>query len=254
MVPATLEDARGFVHIVYHRLRELNYDYLRRSRRNRTPAGAFRCYEPVNRHGSDEMLAELDDACGPSAVVFDVGANVGVYALALTSDEPDRRVVAFEPASRSAKRLRANVRLNGLGARIDVQVCGVGDENAERPFFRSSNPELSAFDGASARRWGASVAEIRSSPVRRLDSLVLENNLPSPDAIKIDAEGAAPAVLTGARDVIERYRPTLLIEIHEDGFKRDITGESRATLEAHDYAIDERDGFWRCEPSQEREE
>ncbi|SDR31673.1 FkbM family methyltransferase [Natronobacterium texcoconense] len=251
-----LETARGIVHVTYHRVSRVNYAYVRRSRRNGTPAGSFRCYELINRHGSDRMLAELDDVCSPSAVVFDVGANVGIYALALAAGSPDRHVVAFEPAPSVASRLRANVALNDLEDRIDVRTCGVGDEDGERPFFRSTNPELSAFDRESARRWGASVAEVQSVPVRRLDSLVGDgsDDLPPPDAIKIDVEGAAPSVLAGARDVLEHYRPQIFLEIHGDGLERDVAGESRTVLEDVGYAVRERGGFWRCEPSQEREE
>ncbi|MDG5819574.1 FkbM family methyltransferase [Natronococcus sp. A-GB7] len=236
---------RGLGYGAYYRLAASNYDRELFLRRNRTPAGTFRCYEPLNRHGDDRMLAELEACCGPSAVVYDVGANVGIYALALATDAPDRRVVAFEPAPRTADRLCANVRLNGLEDRIDVRACGIGDERGDRPFYVSTYPELSAFDRAGATRWEASVADVRPVPVRRLDDLV--SGLPAPDAIKIDVEGAAPAVVRGARAVLERHEPTVFVEIHREGLEDDAPAETRAALEAVGYQVRERETYWRCE-------
>ncbi|AGB39627.1 FkbM family methyltransferase [Natronococcus occultus] len=237
---------RGVGYGAYYRLAALNYDRELVVRPNRTPAGTFRCYEPLNRHGDDRMLAELEACCGPSAVVYDVGANVGIYALALATGAPDRRIVAFEPAPRTAARFGANVRLNGLGDRIELRRCGVGDGSGERPFYVSTYPELSAFDRDGATRWEASVADVRSVPVRRLDELAAA--LPAPDAIKIDAEGAAPAVISGAADVLEREEPTVLVEIHADGLGDDVPAETRTALRDVGYRIDEREGYWRCEP------
>ncbi|WP_238386763.1 FkbM family methyltransferase [Natrialba swarupiae] len=245
----------------YHRIAAVNYERRLISRRNRTPAGSVRCLEPINRHGTDEMLAELDDVCGPDAVVFDVGAHVGIYVLALASGTPDRRVVAFEPSPPVVARLRANVCLNSLEDRIDVRPIGIGDEDGDRPFYRSSNPELSAFDRASATRWGGSVIDVRRVPIRTLDTLVLgsgtapeehvgleEPNCPVPDAIKIDVEGTAPAVLRGARGVLERFRPVLFVEIHDAAIDGDVPEETKGVLEANGYAVVERSGYWRCEP------
>ncbi|SDK34938.1 FkbM family methyltransferase [Natronorubrum texcoconense] len=244
----TLQAARSVGYRGYYRLAAANYDRELLARRNRTSAGTVRCYEPLNRHGSDAMLAKLAACCGPSDVVYDIGANVGIYALALASGAPGRRVVAFEPSSTTVERLRRNVRANDLERRIDVLACGVGDESGEHPFYVSTYPELSAFDRASATRWGAAVADVPSVPIRRLDDIVLEDDLWPPDHLKIDVEGAAPAVLRGARTTLERHRPTVFVELHDEGLAGDVPGETRAILEALDYEVYERKRYWRCEP------
>ena len=233
---------RQHVHRVYHRIARVNYDHEVLSRRNRTPAGSFRCYEPINRHGDDPMLEELAACCGPSDMIYDVGANVGIYALALATDAPGRRVVAVEPSPETVERLRANVTLNGLEDRIDVYACGLGEDDGENMFYRSSNPELSAFDRESATRWGATVEETLSVPVRRLDDLAAE--LEPPDVLKVDVEGAASDVLRGGRRTLETHRPTLFLEIHEDGLERDVPGELRDVLADLPYVVLEREGYW----------
>jgi FkbM family methyltransferase len=230
----------------YYRLVAANYDHQWLSTEQSTPAGRFRSYELLNRHGGDEMLAELHDSCGPEAVIYDIGANVGVYSLALAVDSPARRLLAFEPAPRTNVQLQANVDCNALGGRIEVMNCGVGNEDGRREFFISTYAELSGFDRESATRWEASLAETVSVPIRRVDTIVASN--PVPDAIKIDVEGASPAVLRGARETLRTHRPTLFIEVHEEGLAAETGSDVREILGSVDYSIAERDDYWRCEP------
>ena len=230
----------------YYRLVEANYDYQWLATQKQTPAGQFRSYDLLNRHGSDPMLAEIHDHCAPDAMIYDIGANVGVYSLALTADSPGRRLLAFEPAPRIRAQLQANVDCNGLGDRIDVLDCGVGDEDGTRPFYLSTYPELSGFDRESASRWEASLAETITVPARRVDTIAERH--PTPDAIKIDVEGASPGVLRGATETLRSQEPTLFIEVHEDGLSTETGREVREILERVDYSIVERDDYWRCEP------
>ena len=229
----------------YYRLVAANYDHRWLSTANRTPAGRFQSYDLLNRHGSDGMLAELDAHCGPEAVIYDIGANVGVYSLALAVDSPDRRLIAVEPTPRTSAQLRANVDCNGLGDQITVIEGGVGDEDGTRQFFVSTYAELSGFDRESATRWEASLAETVDVPIQRVDAIV--GSHAPPDAVKIDVEGASPAVLRGARETLETHRPTLFIEVHEEGLSADTGSEVRKILAGVDYTIAERDDHWRCE-------
>jgi hypothetical protein len=50
--------------------------------------------------------------------------------------------------------------------------------------------------------------------VRQLDSLVASENLADPQFIKMDVEGAEAGVLLGARKLLERARPVMVIELH----------------------------------------
>jgi len=230
----------------YYRLVETNYDHQWLSTEKSTPAGRFRSYDLLNRHGGDEMLAEIHDACGPEAVIYDIGANIGVYSLALAADSPDRRLLAIEPAPQIRAQLQANVDCNDFGDRIEIMDCGVGNDDATQKFYLSTYPELSGFDRESATRWEASLAGTISVPVRRVDTIV--ESSPPPDAIKVDVEGASPAVLRGARETLINYRPTLFIEVHEEGLSRETGAEVRELLAAVDYSVAERDDYWRCEP------
>lgn len=235
---------RGIAYREYYRLAHANYDWQLFATRKRTPAGSFRSYEPYNRHGRDEMLAALSAACDPDAVIYDIGANIGVYALALAAEAPNRQVFAFEPAPPVADRLRANVRVNDFGDRIDVEPVGLGEEATTRPFYISTYTELSAFDREQASRWEANVIDVHNVPVSRLDDCLDER--PVPDAIKIDVEGAEAAVIRGGHETLTRHRPTLFLEVHEGA-----ATATRHALEDIDaeYDIDTRENYWQCEPA-----
>ncbi|WP_254864443.1 FkbM family methyltransferase [Halovivax gelatinilyticus] len=232
----------------YYRLVGLNYDRQWIAPRKRTVGGTVRSYELYNRHGRDAMLAAVDARAASDGVVYDVGANVGVYALALAAETPDRRIVAFEPAPRVVEQLRANVEVNGFADRIDVRHCGLGEVAGERPFYVSTYAELSGFDAASARRWEASVAAETTVPVRRLDDVVDEG--PTPEVLKIDVEGAAPSVLRGGRETLERHRPTVFLEVHGDGLDGDEGLDCRSILDDAGYRVRSFDAYWVAEPTE----
>lgn len=139
-------------------------------------------------------------------VVYDVGAWEGVLTLFFArSVGRQGQVVAFEPNPRSAARLRENVGLNGLpNVRLFELALGAAEGKAW----------LHLPHGVAA--WG----HLTEAPadlavrVRTLDLIVAEAELPPPDFIKIDVEGAELGVLRGAHETIRQYAPSLLVEVH----------------------------------------
>lgn len=231
----------------YFRLVRINYRNRVYARRNRTPCGTVRTYELLNRHGHDRMLESVVADCGPDTVVYDVGANVGMYAITIGTVEPQSRILAFEPAPTTVEQLRANIGCNELNSSVEVHHCGLGASTERQQFHFSTYPELSGFDRASATRWGGTIGETVSVSVRRMDDVV--KSAPSPDVVKIDVEGGGPAVIEGAQRVLQQDRPLLFIEPHTEGFRDDPAARMRTRLETLDYRIDDRGGYWRCTPT-----
>ena len=230
----------------YYRLVRWNYDHKLVASRKRTHGGTIRSYDLYNRHGTDEMLEELVEYCGPTDVIYDIGAHVGVYAMALTVDHPDRYVVAFEPSPIVATQFQTNIQVNDLDGQIDLSPSGLGDETGPQPFYMSTYPELSGFDRESATRWEASIAEVVSVPVDQLDDVV--NAGPTPDILKIDVEGTGPAVLRGGKRTLTRDQPVVFLEFHEDGLDGSEPRACRELLEDCGYAICKREEYWVGEP------
>ena len=74
--------------------------------------------------------------------VWNVGANIGVYALQLGAwVGPDGLVLAFEPNPFAARLLTENVRLNGLHDRIEILRLAIGESSGEADLHvRAADP------------------------------------------------------------------------------------------------------------------
>ena len=92
-------------------------------------------YEPF---AVECFLATLGEA-GPGAV-FDVGANVGVYAL-LAAAYSNRAVVAFEPAPDTAAVARETAARNDLA--VTVEEIAISDATRTATLYLSSSTDSS---------------------------------------------------------------------------------------------------------------
>jgi FkbM family methyltransferase len=145
----------------------------------------------------------------PGMTVYDIGANVGFTAvLAARQATSTGRVVCFEPLAANAASIQANARLNEF-ANIEVLQAALGANDGEAEFHVSESPTWGRLAGAGAapRQNGA----VRV-PIRCLDSL--REQLPMPQFIKMDVEGAEADVIRGGTQLLSACRPILVIELH----------------------------------------
>ena len=163
------------------------------------------CYEPFKM----ALAAELTR---PATVVFDVGANVGIYTL-LFGDRvgPAGRVVAFEPAPRNVEYLRKHLALNGTS---NVEIVEAAVSNA---VGRSSFDDTA--DSCAGRLESTGALLVRTTTI---DHFVQDSGL-HPSLIKIDVEGAEGDVLRGALKTLNQGRPTILLATHSHAVKRTCT-------------------------------
>ena len=128
-------------------------------------------------------------------IIFDVGANVGVWSLLAAKRNPAASIHAFEPAPVTAAQLRRHVELNR--ASIKVVESAVGADETARPFFAvtQGNTGASSFYGEEG------VVPLQVT-VSTLDAYVRRENLARVDLLKVDAEGAEMLVFEGARELL----------------------------------------------------
>jgi FkbM family methyltransferase len=164
-------------------------------------------------------FAMLRQLVRPGDVVYDVGANLGLYSRYLVSLGA-RQVIAFEPVEENRRLLAANLALGQSGERVTVQPFALADADGAADFqlddWQSTSGTLSQVTGGgpSLARQNLNLGPVsRSVPCRRLDTLVAAG-LPAPDVIKIDVEGAEALVLRGAERLLRQGAPRLLIELH----------------------------------------
>ncbi len=167
----------------------------------------------------DEQTVGVLAACltfGP--VAYDVGANVGLVALPLARHAArisGGRVVAFEPVPSNAQRIRDGIVLNALESVLRLFPTALGD--SEGRIEMAVEARHGATTGNAMMRPdtpGDAALRKVSATVSRLDDLVEREQLPAPDVMKLDVEGAEPLVLAGAAATITRHRPIILGEFH----------------------------------------
>jgi FkbM family methyltransferase len=163
-------------------------------------AGLHACVEGTYEPETQEALI---DHVHTGDVVFDVGANAGYFTL-LGSRlvGPAGRVVAFEPLPRALELLRRHVALNAL-ENVQIVDAAVSDRDGEA-LFRDDSFTMGRLtdDG-----------DIRVRLVA-LDPLCAAGELPLPDVLKIDVEGAELDVLEGARGLLTERHPVLVLSTH----------------------------------------
>ncbi len=150
----------------------------------------------------------------PGSRVVDVGANMGVYALPWAASNADVTVHCFEPNAAVRIRLARNVALNRMATRIRLHPEALSDQSGTATLYGSD--DMSSLN--KGVHTGADRVAPAEVPLARLDD-VLDIEGPTVSLIKIDVQGHELEVLLGARAVISRHRPALILE-HEDNLYR----------------------------------
>jgi FkbM family methyltransferase len=147
------------------------------------------------------------------AVIVDVGANIGLFSLAVLRSIPGSRVHMFEPSPIPQRCLAASLARNGLQERAALNAMALYSEPGELEFYVHDGKH-SAYDGIRDTRydWVGSPRPIRV-PATTLDQYCQAAGLDRIDLLKIDAEGAELFVLRGAEQTLRTLRPLVLFEI-----------------------------------------
>lgn len=143
-------------------------------------------------------------------IVLDIGANIGLHALACAEARPDATVYAFEPSPATAELLAANVRNNKLGARIHIIREAVSDSIGTATLHECDDNAFSSLKDTHRKH----VVGTTQVPTTTLDEIVKTRRLDRVDVMKIDVEGFEGHVIRGGEATLRRLKPDLFIEIY----------------------------------------
>lgn len=169
-----------------------------------TPVEVYR----VEEYGNEEKFIRLIlSDIKPNDVFFDIGACIGF--LTIHAYKKGAKVVAFEPDQRHRNRLQNNLYLNNI-SNVSVISWAVSDKFGQIELYS---------DGLDSSSPGFIPMERRNSTIVNtdtIDSALKRNEIPYPDLIKIDIEGAEFLAIMGMKNLIEGDRPprNIYIEIH----------------------------------------
>lgn len=155
-------------------------------------------------------------------VVFDVGANIGIYTLTASRLLGSQgQVHAFEPASWAFKQLERNIRLNDA-SNVVLNNIGVSDSTGEASF---NVCEDDAYNSLAAKPMQSIVATKIIKTIT-LDEYVDRFRIRCVDVIKVDTEGADFLVLKGAERLLRQFSPVVFFEYNRrvEGFSFSLVG------------------------------
>jgi FkbM family methyltransferase len=156
----------------------------------------------------------------PGDTVFDIGANIGAHTLHLAKQVgATGRVIAIEPTDWAYAKLLRNIELNTslkeVTTTIQAALCSNGGEVPSE--FHSSWSLSSSLE-----RHPIHMGVLKSasnSISSTLDALAQSLEINRLDLIKIDVDGFEVEVFNGAREIIQRFLPVIVLELSPDSYK-----------------------------------
>jgi FkbM family methyltransferase len=155
----------------------------------------------------------VEELVRPGDVVWDIGANVGLFSFAAAGIAGSRgQVIAVEPDGWLVSLLRRSSNLRDPArAPVVVIPAAVSDSTGLARLHIASRARSANFiDGVQVTEAGGT---------RRIDSVIavtldwLLENLPPPQVLKIDVEGMEHRVLQGAKELLAKVRPRIWCEV-----------------------------------------
>jgi FkbM family methyltransferase len=156
---------------------------------------------------SDELNKQLQ-LMKDGDTIFDIGGNIGWYALHVAQKYPASTVHSFEPLPVTFKQMEKNIRLNGL-KNIVANNMGFSDKDGEFEFFIDPAISGNASMVNVADKQNIQVFKCR---VETLDSYVSRTQV-KVDFIKCDVEGAELFVFKGGVNTLKKHQPVVFTEM-----------------------------------------
>ena len=161
---------------------------------------------------------EWIDAMPTGAVLWDIGANIGLYSI-YAAKKLNCKVWAFEPSVFNLELLARNIYLNELTGNICIVPIALSDKLGSSQMHMTSTKwggALSTFgesygcDGKTIQQ----VFEFKTMGMRMMDALQMLA-IPQPDYIKMDVDGIEHLILKGGSIILTGVKG-VLIEVNDD--------------------------------------
>jgi FkbM family methyltransferase len=179
-----------------------------------------------------QLFALLPKIINQGDVVWDVGANVGVFSFAAAAwAGRTGRVVAIEPDTWLVLLLRRSAAgASPQRAKVDVLPVAVGERVGVARFNIARRGRAASHLVGVGRVQAGGLRETTTVMIVTLDWLL--DHFDAPRIVKIDVEGAENLVMRGAKRILNDVRPVIVCEVG-----RTVIDEVSGTLKAARYEI-----------------
>jgi FkbM family methyltransferase len=146
-----------------------------------------------------------------SSVLWDIGANVGVFSL-YAALLRNASVVAFEPLAANFHVLARNIQINGLEDHVTAY-CVAFSDASRLGVLNLASPEMGASlsqfgqPGDVSPYWGDAITSVTQGMVGfTIDEFMDRFQPPFPSYLKIDVDGLEWSILRGAKGTLSDSR------------------------------------------------
>ncbi len=139
-------------------------------------------------------------------IVFDVGANFGLFTAFCSNNKTTKMVFSFEPVKSTYNLLKKTIAINNIESKVTLVKKGLSDTAGSMPIFLKEDIGSSSIINNNFTNEETEMIDITT-----IDQFMKENNLDSVDFIKADIEGAERLMLKGAKETLKRFKPKLAI-------------------------------------------
>jgi FkbM family methyltransferase len=170
--------------------------------------GAFTTWE----NDAGWLWMQLCRCCN---VIFDVGANKGIYSLVAKTINPNARVYAFEPSVYTFDKMVKNIELNRFD--ISCERMAISNRSGNQVFYdvprqNQTTASLSPDKMKNFEGYRGEVLEYKV-PTISLSDYIEINNILAVDLIKIDIELHEPEAIEGLGKYLSTYKPIVFVEV-----------------------------------------
>jgi FkbM family methyltransferase len=159
-----------------------------------------------DRFEEEGLLSAVKQKSNGSSIVWDVGANCGLFSFRLSKEGKCRKVIFFEPNPAMFSLSEAALQPFGFVKGIK---CALSDYSGNTfLIIPEGGSTTGTLEAKRTERTGKQI-EIEC---RTGDELVESGVIEPPNIIKIDTEGHEVAVIRGIRKIISEHRPIIFFE------------------------------------------
>ncbi|OGZ71031.1 MAG: hypothetical protein A2904_01460 [Candidatus Staskawiczbacteria bacterium RIFCSPLOWO2_01_FULL_33_9] len=148
----------------------------------------------------NRFFDQLDKNINP--IIFDVGANIGDYSMAVNSIFKERaQLYCFEPSKETFVILEENLKNH---KNIKLYNFGFGEDNKQTVLYSDKKGSgLASLYDRKLEYHGITMDQRENVTIKRLDDFCRENNIEHINFLKMDVEGNELNILKGAEKMIK---------------------------------------------------
>ncbi len=149
-------------------------------------------------------------------VVYDVGSNIGFYAIMAAVILRHRGIVeGFEPVPKVFNRLQSNLSLNAL-PNLRIHPLAVAESAGTMQLYVSDGlDDISSVSKKHVERASSckGTPRVLTVPKNSLDTLLEQKGAQPPNLIRMDIELGEQLALQGMTQTLKNYSPDIVVEV-----------------------------------------